>query len=493
MKGLLSFIIFIFIFFMESFLFSRPDLIIQNSGDNVYGELNKGGGGSFTYISGENGVYNGIKFTIQNDNDSDSQIYQINAVMPSQGWKYYFYYNKNKYRGEWSTDTIAPKDNNTFYLYIMPPHSTPAQKYHIIINATSSDGSDSCDLYFNVKENAKFDIYYITNEDNLTIGEEIYENNSPEIQDITISSQKCEKKEIYFRIQNIGNIKDFCYLKFVSPYYKSTQFTFFLDNQTITDSIQSGIKIFLNSNEEKVLDIKFNSYNLENSGYFYLELYDSNYKLVDEFRINLVISQATKDYNFVFPKIFIKDPIKYSILVLTNTTDSDKYIDILKDNKFLSQLLVLKNSIKFFPITEEGEYTLKSICPIVPFLIQLDKNYCPINILEQLIFDNIARKIILPLIINANNSKIRIILKNINKTEVKGKIKIFSSNGLQIEEKQIDLKGNETKLISEDDLKIDSKYPICWGSIEADSQIYVRFYNSLFNCYINYDGLGILK
>ena len=483
-----------FIFVFIQFLYARPDLIIENYGNDKYGFLDKGMGGSYTLEDAVNGFYNVVSFTIQNDNstfdNSTSQIYHINVIMPSEKWKYYFLYKGNKYTGQWATDIIKKGQSDTFSLYIMPPFGTSAKVYHIIINATYGDQVDSCDLYFNVKQTTKFDLSYIK-KDNETIGEGVYETSYLDVQSTDVLVNFCDEFKGKFKIQNIGNKGGFFYIKFFSVDYSPYQFNFSLDNETITYLFPNYVKGFLKPGEAKFLNFSFKGYELKKSGNFYIFLYDSDLNIVDKYRISVSLIEENQATNYTFPEISTDSPNKYSALILVNTEDKDEQAVINKDGKFFKQVSLLKKNISIINLKDKGVYQVNSVCPVVPFLIQLDENLCPLKINYPLIFKRKGTDLVIPIILNLKDAPIILTVHNPDKEDASGNLYIYTNDGLLINTIKLELKQGETKEIKKSDLKLDDNYKFYWGYIKTNIPVEVYFTNKILNCYFYYEVPGL--
>ena len=127
---------------------ARADLIIENNGDNIYGVLGSGAGGSAT--NGAKGAETiQVPITLENE-DTKDDTFKISLTSPPAGWTIILNDGTQDHQlypplTTWTTPTIPAGGSANYTLRISLPASVQSGIYNIILNAQSTTDATKVD------------------------------------------------------------------------------------------------------------------------------------------------------------------------------------------------------------------------------------------------------------------------------------------------------------------------------------------------------------
>ena len=491
LKNFFTFIIILLTFY--TILYAKPDLQLSSYGNDVYNSSDNATNTAITVYDTVCGKYSGTKITIQNDNGSDDDIYQISVTKPSSDWDYYILYQGKKYTGNWATEWISNGTSDNFSLYVKPPDSSSAKTYTFKITAQdSSSNSDSVAIYFNVIKKETFDIM-ILSDDNLTIGKYIYSpDNDEESYQVQISHY--ENHSLTFKIINRGNKLGNYILQAVSSYYDSDSIKFYSNNgDDITNDIFESKSLYLDNGSTDTYTMEIIGEKIKKTGLIYLKLYDADNNFIDSVTVNITLLDSGNNiYQMPYFKAFDNNT---TYLLITNTSDKTGTVTVTNyaDNDSSNNYTIDSYQMTSIEITKDSNLKLNSDNIIfAPIIINFDSVF---NVTANLIPTNVnikGKEIVLPLITEGSPyGSSKLYITNLESSTNSIKFYLYSYTGDKVAEESYSVNGNEYKSIDISDLTGSSTVTVYWGKIEGTKEFSAYLVDSILNSYINYYGFTL--
>ncbi len=116
----------------------RVDLVIEGNGNNVYGDLGTGAGGSATRLSAQGEMFQ-LRIDLQNE-DVAPDSFRFSWTTPS-GWAVYLDGNNSP----WVTPQIPANGTASYYLRVEVPNDATPGSYEIVIDCQSTTNPNKVD------------------------------------------------------------------------------------------------------------------------------------------------------------------------------------------------------------------------------------------------------------------------------------------------------------------------------------------------------------
>ncbi|MBC7327826.1 PQQ-binding-like beta-propeller repeat protein [bacterium] len=117
----------------------RADSIIEGNGDNVYGALGSGAGGSVSKLT-DPGTTANFAITLQNE-DTVDDTFQFSLASAPAGWAITLNDGTASHSLPWTTSTITSGGSANYTLEVAVPAGAPTGVYDIILDVQSTDAN----------------------------------------------------------------------------------------------------------------------------------------------------------------------------------------------------------------------------------------------------------------------------------------------------------------------------------------------------------------